>query len=92
MKVMPKSKFDKAIELTHAYYETGDISLVTERIEVARSIEDCTGVNWLSVVDILDSILQSYGFNVEADNDDIYIVLRLLGWRVADEVETSESL
>lgn len=92
MKVMPKSKFDKVIELTRAYGRTGDIALVSERIDVARSIEDLTGVNWLSVVDVVDSILQSSGFNTEAENEDIYFVLRLLGWRVTDEVQTSEGL
>lgn len=92
MKVIPKQKLDRVIELTRAYYKNGDKSLLDERIDVSEEISNQSKLNWLRINDFVAAIVGSNGFFPDAENDDIYLALRVFGWRVVDEVEESESL
>jgi hypothetical protein len=91
MKKINKRIVDWCIELTRLYWGGKDIDteILTDRIETAKKAE----INWFALINLLDGILAKGGFNPEASNLEIYLVLRLLGWEVADEeVEESESL
>lgn len=91
MKKINKRILDWCIELTRLYWGEEDVSndILDDRIKTAKKAES----GWWSLLNLLDGILGSSGFNHEASNLEIYLVLRLLGWEVVDEeIEESESL
>jgi hypothetical protein len=94
MKKINKRILDECIEMTRQFWggeerkEEWYDHILEDRIDTARKAE----VDWNPLLNLLDGILSSCGFNPEASNWDIYLVLRLLGWEVVDEIEESESL
>lgn len=88
MKYIPKKLLDECIEATRAYWEC-PASETEERYEVKSeknyALMDSIGVDWLSVQDFLDGILNSMGFCPDAENDEIYCALRCIGWMPVDE-------
>lgn len=86
---IPKGQLDEIIELTRTYWngEDADRQLLQERIDKAQVLELIVGVDWLTVIDFVDSIIRHRGFLPNAENDMIYSVLKLLGWEVADDAE-----
>ena len=91
MKKINKRILDECIEMTRLYWGNKEIDaeILTDRIKTAKKAE----IDWCALINLLDSILSKGGFNPEASNLEIYLVLRLLGWEVVDEeVEESESL
>ena len=91
MKKINKRILDWCIELTRLYWGENDVDseILSDRIAKAKESE----VDWYPLCNLLDGILASSGFNHDASNWDIYLVLRLLGWEVVDEeIEESESL
>lgn len=97
MKKISKKKLDKLIELTREYwhgeYEQGkNRAILSKRITLADALEKEIGLSWGAVLGLLDGILQNHGFFRDATNDEIYCVLRCLGWEVTDEDEESEGL
>ena len=90
MKKLNRKVLDKCIEMTRQYWqgEADSSKFLLERIELAKE----SGIDWTALLNLLDGIFAGFGFNPEASNWNIYCVLQMLGWEVADEVETSESL
>ena len=48
-----------------------------------------TGVSMFSIIDLVKSIVASNGFKPDAENAEIYCVLRILGWEATDEEHSS---
>lgn len=92
MKHIPKNKFDKVVSLSREYFAEGDTSLLKERINIAMEIRRETEIDWLAIIDFVDSIIRDTGILPRANNEMLYILLRVLGWEVVDEVKESESL
>lgn len=98
MKKISKKQMGKLIDLSRQYWvsarATGEPSesLLKERNKIASEIADKTGLSEFAIIDLVDSIVRCNGLLPDADNDEIYFVLRILGWRVKDEVQESESL
>lgn len=91
MKKLNKKVLDKCIEMTRQYWqgEADGEDFLQERLDVAEK----SGCSWLALVELLDSLLSRRGFKPNAANTEIYDILIMLGWVIADEeVETSESL
>ena len=97
MKKLNKRILDKCIRMTREYWsednripEFAVEEFLGKRIDLATEVGK---VSWSSVLNLLDGILATRGFNHEASNMEIYLVLRLLGWEVVDEeIEEGESL
>lgn len=84
-KKIPKVWLDKAIAATREYYHDSASVLALNRISAAtHDIERLTGLAWYSLDNLLAGILCSSGCKPDATNEDIYAVLRLLGWEVSD--------
>lgn len=84
-KVIPKALLDKAIELDREYWTGASAPLASERIiDVCTEIDCVSGVNWYSFRDFLAAILPFRGLKHDATNEEIYAVLRLLGWEVSE--------
>ena len=84
-KVIPKALLDKAVDLTRDYWRgishprsLDDIASVTEEMD------SITGINWYSLQNFLSSVFPDRGLKNDATNEDIYAILRLLGWEVSD--------
>ena len=92
MKRIPKKQFDKLVRLSREYWEEGSTVLLQERIKVALEINESTGIDWVAFIDFVDSIIRSTGILPGASDEMLYILLRVLGCEVADEVKESESL
>ena len=93
MRKLPKKQFDEIIKLTREYWATGKKILLSQRTSNALDFAIMTGLNWLSVLDLLDSLLRNGGLCTDAENDEIYSVLRVIGWEVTDDEEQeSESV
>jgi hypothetical protein len=89
MKKIPKKQFDEVIRLTREFWEDADDSnvLLQERIKIAMNIKDVSGVDWFAIINFVDSLFQRTGFLPDASNEMIYILLRVLGWEVVEDVE-----
>ena len=86
MKKIPKKELDKVVELSRSYWESGgDTHILQSRIAIAKEIEAQTGIDWLTIIDFVDSIVKTSGLFKDASNEMIYILLRVLGWEVVDE-------
>lgn len=84
-KTIPKKWLDRAIAETKEYYSNPTDCLALDRLcAAAREIETTTGIAWYSLSDFLSGILCSVGCGPSASNEDIYVILRLLGWEVSD--------
>ena len=95
MKKIPKKQFDEIIDLTRQYWDAAPedgLQTVPTRINAAMELEKKIGVMWIAITDLLSAIIGHRGFCPDAKNDEIYSVLRILGWEVVDENQTSESL
>ena len=84
MKQIPKKQFDEVVRLCREYWNTGDPENLKPQFEVAMEIEKATGINWLSIVHFVDCIIQTMGILPGASDEMLYILLRVLGWEVAD--------
>ena len=82
---IPKALLDRAIELTMQYWHSASHPLAVEDIiSLCMQIQDVTGINWFSLQNMLDSVFPVAGLKEDATNEDIYAILRLLGWKVSD--------
>lgn len=90
MKNISKQKVTKVIELAREYWKTGDEKLCQEEIDTARELMG--EFAWQPIMSLVDSLIMPNGLNRDFSNEDFYCLLYLLGWRVTDEVETSESV
>jgi hypothetical protein len=85
MKTISKKKLDELIAMTKQYWDTGERDILQKRIDLASTMEKETGLTWGAILDLLDGILANSGFAPNAENEDIYCVLRVLGWKVTDD-------
>ena len=83
-KVIPKKWLDKAISETREYYRTGDVLALDRILFASRKIEFLSRISWFALDNLLSGILSSSGCSPSATNDDIYTILRQLGWEVSD--------
>lgn len=82
---IPKGALDEAIALTREYYQlSGSVSELSRITNMTRQIEDATGIMWVGIENLLSSILSARGIKPDATNEDIYAILRRLGWEVSD--------
>lgn len=81
MKQIPKKKFDAVLDISREWWAGNNEELLPKRIDLAKTIKE---IDWLPIVDLVDSILNPMGFAPDAENDEIYSVLRVLGWEVVD--------
>ena len=87
MKKMPKKQFDKILDLSLEYWENGKEEILTERIHLAQKVEKIIGVEWLSILEFVDSVIRCNGLLPDAENDEIYSALRTIGWEVTGDGE-----
>lgn len=86
MKTIKKMDLDILIDKTREVYSLGAKnldSLITDRIVIAKAIAEQNGLNWLSLIDLIDCIMVPDGLKEGASNEEIYQILNLLGWDVA---------
>lgn len=84
-KVIPKTLLDKAIELDREYWSGSAGPLSNDRLlDLCEQIDRVSGVNWYSLRDLLAAVFPFRGLKHDATNEDIYAVLRLLGWEVSE--------
>jgi hypothetical protein len=86
MKKMPKKQFNEIVALSRAYWESGEEEILRERILLSQAVEKITGVDWLHILDFVDSLVASRGLLPDAENDEIYSALRVIGWEVVEDV------
>jgi hypothetical protein len=91
MKKIPKKQFDDVVRLSREYWETGSTTLLQERIKVAIEIRDLTGIDWLAIIDFVDCIIRRTGVLPGASDEMLHILLRVLGWEVAENVEVNSA-
>ena len=92
MKRISKKLLDTLIYLERLYWKDGEVVLLPGVHAVAMEIECDCGLDWLSIKELVGSIVRHHGFLEDASNEKIYEVLNVLGWEVSDEVKESESL
>lgn len=92
MKWIPKKLLDTLIYLERLYWKDGEVALLPGVHAVAMEIESECSLDWLSIKELIGSIVRHHGLSENASNEKIYEVLNVLGWEVADEVKESESL
>ena len=83
MKV-PKALLDEAISLTQEYYTSGSAETLSQLSNISRQIEKETGIWWNNIENLLSSVLTYRGKKPDATPEDIYAILRLLGWEGSD--------
>lgn len=84
-KVIPKALLDKALDMEREHWGSCGDPLINERIiDVCMEIEAIARINWFSINSLLSAILSVMGLKHNATNEDIYAILRLLGWEVSD--------
>lgn len=81
---IPKDLLDEAIVLTREYYSSGSPEALSSLTDRSRRIEEKTGIWWNNIENLLSSILSYHGIKPDATPEDIYAILRLLGWEVPD--------
>lgn len=86
-KQLNKKDLDKLLRYIRSYWghKTTDTEAVLDAITAAAN--QMVGDGWLALTDLLHGILGAHGFCVNASNERIYDVFRLLGWEVAEAVK-----
>jgi hypothetical protein len=87
MKQIPKKQFDELVRLSRDVWENDNLVVLKERIGVAREITSAVGLDWLALIDFVDSVIRTSGFMPGADDETLYRLLGALGWEVAENVE-----
>lgn len=88
MRKVPKTILNKCIENCRNFWKTPHpdsqkyLDLLCTYSEVLAEATNLSAFSWQ---DIIDGILANDGINNEATNDQIYEVLKILGWEVVDE-------
>lgn len=82
-KVIRKTLLDEVIAAERAYWDDGgeDYEYVSN---LHHKIANETGLWAICVSSLFTAITSSHGLKPDATNEDIYAVLRLLGWEVAE--------
>ena len=87
MKKVPKSTLDSFIFIARLRLEedTDFEELTSQLYGFATFLERQTNVHWMVWTDFINSIFGTDGLKTNATNDEIYVILHLLGWEVVDE-------
>ena len=84
-KVIPKTLLDNVIELAREYWTGSSYPFANERqIDLCTKIDALVGINWYSLLNFMFAVFPQRGLKHDATNEDIYAVLRLLGWEVSE--------
>ena len=85
-KPIPKSLLDRVIELSRKYYgDDGELYDIEVCNSLCIQIQDAVGVSWVSLQNLVCSMFPRYtGLKPGISNEEIYTILRLLGWEVSD--------
>ena len=84
-KTIPKVWLDKAIAGVKEYWSNPkDIQALDRISEATHEIEHAPAIVYFAVDNLLTGILCITGCKPDASNEDIYAILRLLGWEVSD--------
>lgn len=87
MKKIPKKLVDECIDASRDYwnperkYCEGLLELKEKSV---KKLSEKARIDWLAVSHFFDSILILHGLAHDAENDEIYCALRVLGWDVID--------
>lgn len=93
MKKIPKKLLDDYIEASRNYWHNTDPSdsVINKNLNIKREasfkLSKAIDVDWLCVTNFIDGILQRRGFCPDAENDEIYCALHVLGWMEVAESE-----
>lgn len=88
MKKVSKKMFDLAIENCRKYWElplNDCVKFGDEWQIICMDIGNETNSSWSAWKDLLSSVLSSSGLKPFATNEQIYEILKILGWEVFDE-------
>lgn len=88
MKKVSKKLLDLAIENCRKYWElpwNDCVEFGDEWQKVCIEIGEKTNSGWCAWKDFLGSLLSTSGLNNTLTNDQIYEILKFLGWEVVDE-------
>ena len=85
-KPIPKSLLDRVIELSRKYYGAdGKLRDIEICNSVCVQIQDVAGVSWFCLENLVCSMFpRNTGLKPDISNEEIYTILRLLGWEVSD--------
>lgn len=84
-KRIPKAHLDKVINGYREYWRGGAHPYILDDvISECMRIYAITGIYWYSLQNAIDGIVATHGLKPDATNEDIYAILRLLGWEVSD--------
>lgn len=83
MKKIPKKLFDAFVDESRYLYDSGIGNF--RRYNLAKELERATGIEAHWFAKLVDSLIHPKGFNPDAENDEIYSVLRVSGWEVVDD-------
>lgn len=81
---IPKALLNDAIVFTQDYYASGFAETLLQLSDRSMRIEEKTGIWWNNIENLLSSILSFQGIKPDATHEDVYAILRLLGWEVSD--------
>lgn len=82
-KQIPKDLLDEVIAKCSEYWDDGPGSVRwSDVLALCHKLSEVTGIHWNFLSDFLSSIFPSTGLKPDATNEDVYAVLRLLGWEV----------
>lgn len=83
---IPKEPLDRVIDLCRKYYGIASSPCdVEDTISLCLRIEDATGISWFCLQNLVCSMFPRWGgLKPDISNEEIYTILRLLGWEVSD--------
>lgn len=83
MKKIPKKLFDEFLQETRKYWL--DEANYETTLLLAKELQIKTNVQWIAWKDFINSFLYPQGIARAVTNEQIYEVLKILGWEVVDE-------
>lgn len=81
-KVIPKKLLDTCINADREYWSYDHNHYDT--ISLFKELDAATGIDWYAMQCLMTALLTYRGLKRNATNEDIYAILRLLGWEVSD--------
>lgn len=83
-KVIPRALLDEALDMNRSYRNSGEPG-VEEVFECFYRIQSKVGISWSSLWNLCAAISAPIlGLKPDVTNEEIYAILRLLGWEVSD--------
>lgn len=83
MKKVPKKLLDEFLQESRIHwFEEENYEVATS---LARQLQKATNTHWLGWKDFVNSLLYPSGLSRAVTNEQIYEILKILGWEVVDE-------